>query len=168
MTSHQTLFKLLLPPRVKLTVKISNQRGQLFMSPKPSSLCRNRDFEVQSMHAAASCPCRLLSWGLPACTPTCPNLLAVGIQSTFCLLWGANLLTSPISDAPPAPCPCSLTLGMFPLCYFSHFALCLSSHVGLSYKRDLTIFRSLLAHSLRLYTAQLNHSTHSFLSQGRA
>lgn len=68
--------------------------------------------------------------------------------------------------------PCSLflvpmTLGIFHLCYFSHFALCLS-RVGLSYKRDLTIFPRSLAQSLGLYTAWLNHSMHSFCSVVRA
>lgn len=73
---------------------------------------------------------------------------------------------SAVLDALLSPCPYSLTLGVFHLCYFSHSAVCISSLVGMNYKRDLTILRP-LAHSLELYTAQLNHSTHSFLSRGR-
>lgn len=152
MTSHQALFKSLLPPRVKLTRDKDQQPAGFFISPRPSCLCRNGDFEAQNMHAAASRPCRLLSWGPPAFTPTCPNLLAVGTQSTFCLLLGANLLTSAFTDPLPAPCSCSPTLGIFHLCYFSHFALCLSSRVGLSYKRDLTIFPPLSWHTALGYT----------------
>lgn len=79
---------------------------------------------------------------------------------------GSKPLTSAALDALPAPCPHSLTPGIFHLCYFSCSAVCLSSRVGPSYKRDLTIFRP-LARSLGLYTAQLNHSMHSFLSRGK-
>lgn len=56
---------------------------------------------------------------------------------------GSKPLTSAALDALPAPCPHSLTPGIFHLCYFSCSAVCLSSRVGPSYKRDLTIFRPL-------------------------
>lgn len=116
------------------------------------------------MHAAASCPFRLRSWGLPVYTPTCPNPFVVVIPSAFCFLLEEN--SSQVQFHMLSLLP-FLTLGIFHLCYFSHFALCLSIWVGLSYKRNLTIFPCSLAQSLGLYTAWLNHSMHSFHSVGR-
>lgn len=135
----------LLPPAIELICPQNSAscKGQMifFIPPSPSRLCKNRGSGAPSVHVTVS-------------------------RFTLLPSLGSKSLMSAVLDALLSPCPCSLTLGVFHLCYFSHSAVCISSPMGMNYKRDLTILCP-LAHSLGLYTAQLNHSTHSFPSRGR-